>query len=484
MVISKNKETALKYSKILGFSIIPLNGKKPITPNGYKDATSDLVQIEKWWQEHPKANIGIATGEVNDIVVIDVDVDHDKGKYGDESLDELITELGPLPSSWECITGSGGRHLYFKYPTGHSIRNSASVLGENIDVRANGGYIVAPPSVHPDTGREYTWECGGNPEDIPLAELPEKWIERMESQNQQKKQKNQKSDQNTNQTKEAAEPFKLPTVVPEGQRNDVMFRYGASLRAKKVSAKDILDKLEEQNQSKCKPPLTNTEIEMIYALIKDNDMTKNDYYNTTVIMRQGMEYALDAGIIKDNPFPSVKIDGRRMFRKVQKKADSDQVFSREESRQICEMAWEDYRNRVKFYELAPLCMMFQMQTGLRVGEAVVVKFSDIETPDYIHIQRMVRRDEKRVIPHTKSDCGDRYVLLTSTAKELVETARSRQKELGVKSEYIFSTGDEPISAYSVQELYRKYCRKLGIWTEEHKKYKNSHAARRTFSPRT
>ena len=70
--------------------------------------------------------------------------------------------------------------------------------------------------------------------------------------------------------------------------------------------------------------------------------------------------------------------------------------------------------------------------------------------------------------------------LLSTAKDLIETARRRQQELGVESEYIFSTTNEPISEYSVQELYRKYCRKLGIWTEDHKKYKNSHASRRTY----
>ena len=104
----------------------------------------------------------------------------------------------------------------------------------------------------------------------------------------------------------------------------------------------------------------------------------------------------------------------------------------------------------------------------------------IETPDYIHIQRLIRRDEHKVVEHTKTDCGDRQVMLTAFAKELIETARKHQEELGVSSEYIFSTTNEPISEYSVQELYRKYSRKLGIWTEDHPKYKNSHAARRTF----
>ena len=220
--------------------------------------------------------------------------------------------------------------------------------------------------------------------------------------------------------------------------------------------------------------------EWAHALIKDHEMTKNNYYNVSIIMRQGLAYALDAGIISTNPFTEVKIDGSRMFRRVQKKPDAMQVFSREESRLLTQMAWDDFRNRVKYYELAPLCMLFQMQTGLRIGEAVVVKFSDIETPDYIHIQRMMRRDEHKIVEHTKTECGDRYILLTSTAKEIVETARKHQERMGVSSEFIFSLTDQPISCYSIQELYRKYSRRLGICTEVQPRGKPSHTARRTY----
>ena len=217
-----------------------------------------------------------------------------------------------------------------------------------------------------------------------------------------------------------------------------------------------------------------------HALIKDHDMTKNNYYNVTVIMRQSLEYAVDSGLLKNNPFKEVKIDGRRMFRKVQKKPDAEQVFTAEECRQLCEYAWKDYHDKVKYYELAPLCMMFQMQTGLRVGEAVAVKYTDLEIPNYIHVQRMLRRDEKIVVDHTKSDCGDCQVPLTPMAKDLIETARRHQEAAGCTSPYIFSMTDEPISEYSVQELYRKYCRWMGIWTEDHPKYKVSHASRRTY----
>lgn len=211
-----------------------------------------------------------------------------------------------------------------------------------------------------------------------------------------------------------------------------------------------------------------------HKLIQDYEMTKNQYFNVTVIMRQALLYAVDLGIIQSSPFSEVHIDGKRLFRKTKKKADCKQVFSKEETKNITAMAWEDYHNHVKVYELAPLAVLFQMQTGLRIGEVCAVKYSDIEHPDYIHIQRMVRRDTKEVVPHTKSDCGDRQVLLTSTAKKLIQTARERQKELKIDSEYIFSVNGLPLTERSISTLYTKYCKHMGIMQ------KSSHTARRTF----
>lgn len=221
--------------------------------------------------------------------------------------------------------------------------------------------------------------------------------------------------------------------------------------------------------------------EWAHSLIKDYDMSKNTYYNTTVIMRQALVYAVDLGIIPISPFSLVKIDGRRMFRKAKKKPSAVMVFSKEEQQKITRMAWEDYRNEVKLRVLAPLCLLFQLQTGVRIGEAVAVKFSDIETPDYIHIQRMLRRDEgNKIIPHTKTDCGDRQVLLTSEAKGIIAEARRYMKEHEIQSEFIFSIEDKPITAYCVHTLYQKYCRRLGIVDGNNKPLKSSHTSRRTF----
>ena len=251
------REEAIKYLTKEGqrssLAIFPLKGKIPLTAHGCKDATRDRDQVESWWDQYPLANIGIATGEINGLLVIDVDVKHDQGKYGDESLKALESELGELPETWVAITGSGGLHYYFRYPEGHDIRNSASQLAQDIDIRAQGGYVVAPPSVHPDTGRLYEWECGSDPEETPLAELPEKWLQRLEKKvtgealgDSQKK------------------LFEIPETVSVGARNDTLFRYGASLRAKSVPAIETYKLMDQFNKDKCSPPIPAGELQKIY----------------------------------------------------------------------------------------------------------------------------------------------------------------------------------------------------------------------------
>lgn len=210
--------------------------------------------------------------------------------------------------------------------------------------------------------------------------------------------------------------------------------------------------------------------EWVHGIIKQYSMTKTTYYNASVIMRQMMEYAVDKGIIQTNPFSKVKVDGRIMFRKSKKKRSEEEVFSKSETRQIYELAKRDYLMNDKLvYKLAPLAIMFQFQTGLRVGELCGVKFSDIEG-DYIHIQRMVRNYPFEVVEKTKTDDGDRMVYLTSTAKEIILEARNR-----TTSEFIFSINDKPLKPSAVQKRYTSYCDELGIL------HRSSHKARKTYN---
>ena len=132
-------DAALRYASA-GIPIIPcLPNKRPYTKHGYKDATTDHKQIKRWWKKWPNAFIGMPTGERSGILVLDVDIPD-----GALSLAMLETEVGPLPVTVEVRTQSGGRHLYFKNAPG--IKNSAGKLGKNLDIRAEGGHVIIPPS--------------------------------------------------------------------------------------------------------------------------------------------------------------------------------------------------------------------------------------------------------------------------------------------------------------------------------------------------
>jgi hypothetical protein len=131
----------------------PAAGKRPMTKNGFHDATADVVRIRQWWERHPDHNIGMPTGAVSGLWVLDVDVD----KGGIASFLELIQTHGALPATATVRTGGGGWHFYFAYP-GFPVKCSASVIAPGIDVRGDGGYVVAPPSLHV-SGNRYHFEA-------------------------------------------------------------------------------------------------------------------------------------------------------------------------------------------------------------------------------------------------------------------------------------------------------------------------------------
>lgn len=148
-------------------------GKHPIIRGGHTSASSDPVQITKWWGKNPTANVAIATGKASGLVVVDKDVG--PGKFGDETLDALQERLGKLPETPEQITGSGGAQLFFKYPDTVTIRSRRG-FAPGIDIRADGGYVIVPPSSH-ISGRQYSWEASSRIGALPLAQLPLRWLE-------------------------------------------------------------------------------------------------------------------------------------------------------------------------------------------------------------------------------------------------------------------------------------------------------------------
>lgn len=141
-------------------------GKHPRTRHGFKEATTDEAIIGAWWSDWPDANVGIATGPESGLLVLDID----PRNGGDDSFDELVERIGPLPETPEVLTGGGGRHLFFRWPAGvETLR--AKPLGQGIDVKGAGGYVVAAPSLHA-SGRAYGWEASSRPGDVPLADVP------------------------------------------------------------------------------------------------------------------------------------------------------------------------------------------------------------------------------------------------------------------------------------------------------------------------
>lgn len=158
----------------LGFNVFPVHGKLPAYgSHGFKDAVKKEQSVRNLWDRfgHAVTGVGIATGEASGVWVLDVDIAN--GKTGDDSLAELEATHGKLPDTVECITGTGGRHIYFQYDA--RVSGSAGKLAAGLDVRADGGYVVGPGSVHPDTQRTYEWEASSHPDEVDVAEAP-KWL--------------------------------------------------------------------------------------------------------------------------------------------------------------------------------------------------------------------------------------------------------------------------------------------------------------------
>lgn len=157
---------ALEYAAA-GYEVFPLRGKTPAIPSahppavrckgtcgkdghGVLDATTDLAKIEAWWADRPTANIGVRVPK--QLIVLDIDPRHD----GHERLAELVVKHGPLPATRISLSGrgDGGCHLWFRHP---GVAVSAKRLGHGLDLKTHTGYVVAPPSIHPESGKPYVW---------------------------------------------------------------------------------------------------------------------------------------------------------------------------------------------------------------------------------------------------------------------------------------------------------------------------------------
>ncbi|MEK9722981.1 MAG: bifunctional DNA primase/polymerase [Rhodospirillaceae bacterium] len=224
-------------------------GKHPRTRSGHKAATTDSEEIERWWTDWPEANIGIAT-EPSRLVVLDVDVR--EGRRGEESLERLQRLHEPLPATRTVKTGSGGSHRYFR-SNGTQVRSGTLSGFPDIDIKARGGYVVAPPSDH-ITGGCYSL---ATPADYPIADFPA-WLAALRS-------ADSRATPASSPPRSSAPPG--PDTIPPGSRNKTLTSMAGGMWQQGLSQAAILAALETENRDRCQPPLEPDEVDGIVKSI-------------------------------------------------------------------------------------------------------------------------------------------------------------------------------------------------------------------------
>lgn len=215
-------------------------GKHPVgflVPAGCKQASRFAGTITSWWNKVPDANIAVACGKPSmGLVVIDVDPQHG----GDETYTDLVSIHGPFTDTPQALTGGGGRHLYF-----HSDAPIPNKVGlfPGIDLRGEGGYVVAPRSSHV-SGRHYEWEASLRPETIPVAQLPA-WIEEALAQAR------------APEGGERVDPNAVFGGIPSGERHDQLYRYACRLRSQDRMTQVEAVTLVRGAMLACKPAYTD-----------------------------------------------------------------------------------------------------------------------------------------------------------------------------------------------------------------------------------
>lgn len=249
MAEQANKAEAAKRYLARGWSVLPLRprDKRPLAAwQNLQNERPSEDDIAEWFQRWPDANIGIVTGEISNLIVLDVDPKHG----GDVALERLERRHRPLSATVEAITGGGGRHFYFTHP-GVLTRNRVG-LAQGIDLRGDGGYIVAPPSIHP-SGRLYEWVPGHRPDEIALAPPPRWLIMPI---------------QGARVGRSLGEWRRLVQEgVAEGQRNSTIASLTGHLLWHNVDSHVALELMLAWNRMRCRPPLDDAEVADVVASI-------------------------------------------------------------------------------------------------------------------------------------------------------------------------------------------------------------------------
>lgn len=247
------QDHALRYAA-LDYPVFPCvpGGKAPLTSHGFHDATTDPAQIAAWWSENPDANIGLPTAGL-----LVVDIDGADNPWPEDPV--LAEDLARGPASH---TPRGGRHHFFRQPADRTWKNSAGRIAPKVDTRANGGYVVVPPSMV--DGTPYRWadgrELDAGPDGLPdpsgrLAAL----LDSLGG--------------------DGATPAGAPAgahtasqgvdlvgggnPIPSGQRDDTLTRLAGAMRRHGMGRDEILAAITQTNRTRCQPPLPQRQVEKI-----------------------------------------------------------------------------------------------------------------------------------------------------------------------------------------------------------------------------
>lgn len=234
-------KAALDYVR-LGWSVIPVEprGKRPLLRwQVFQYRRAEVPEIADWFHRWPDANIAVVTGIVSGVVVLDLDPQ----QGAERTVAALQRDHGPLPETIEAHTGGGGRHLYFAHP-GDVTANREGLL-PGLDLRGDGGYVVAPPSMHP-SGEPYRWVR--SPQVLYPLPLPQ-WLSHGDGAEQAPQ----------------GQPLShwrglLREGVSEGQRNEAIVSLAGHLLGHGIDPEVVAELLLAWNGARCRPPLREEEV--------------------------------------------------------------------------------------------------------------------------------------------------------------------------------------------------------------------------------
>lgn len=289
MEIAQQKEKstldyALEYEK-LGWSIIPIRPKDK-TPlfqwKKFESHRATTKEILQWFQENPNINIAVITGSISGIIALDIDTKHNRSSND-------FSDMGlSIPQTANAKTGSGGEHLIFKHPGGHVKSTNGQLWGEGIDIKADGGYIVLAPSIHPN-GEKYTWI---NSPEKNIADAPQWLLDKIK-------------ENDRDETSISWQDYLVRDVV-DGERNQIATKIIGGLLnilSEERWETDAWSKIQRWNTDHCKPPASERELRSTFDSIAKAEKKKKYILNDATSLRTS-----DLELSQSGQNPKLKIE--------------------------------------------------------------------------------------------------------------------------------------------------------------------------------